>query len=119
VLVEAESGTVVAHDVWKASGFLDRALGLLARPKLRLGDALWLEPCNGVHTFGMRYTIAVITLNARGEVVRLTDRLSPNRILLPARSGAVTIEMLPETLERSGLRLGGRLILASPGDVGL
>ncbi len=41
-------------------------------------EGLWLTPCNGIHTFFMRFDIDVIFLNRQMQVVRLCERLRPN-----------------------------------------
>ncbi|MFM2152962.1 MAG: hypothetical protein RL199_1397, partial [Pseudomonadota bacterium] len=58
-----ESGQVVARHVLRATGFFDRLRGLLGRPSLDPDVGLWIEPCDGVHTFFMRFPIDVAVLD--------------------------------------------------------
>lgn len=80
VLREITTGRIIAGRVYVARGFWDRGLGLLARPVLRPGEALWLDPCGSIHTWGMRYPIDVLFLNEEQRVLRILRNLRPWRL---------------------------------------
>lgn len=63
-----------------AASFGARAGGLLVRPPLGTDEALWLSPCNSVHTAFMGYAIDVIFVGGDGRVMRVADRLAPWRM---------------------------------------
>jgi len=65
----------------EARTLLTRATGLLMRPKLLDDEALWLSPCRSIHTFGMRYSIAVFFLNQSLDVLDMRPCVKPNRIV--------------------------------------
>lgn len=115
-LLNMRSGTTVAASVRVARSPRERLLGLLRSPPLKLSEALWIEPCNGVHTLGMVYAIAVVTLDDARRVVGLRPHVKPYRLMMPVRAGSVTVEMLTETLLMSDVRMGDELLLVS--DVG-
>ncbi len=102
---------MVAQRVRVAAGMMGRLSGLLAAPRLAVGEALWLESCNGIHTFGMRYPIAAIVLDRDGVVIKAIECVPPWRVVWPVRAGYATVEMLPETLSRSPVRPGDRLLM--------
>jgi uncharacterized membrane protein (UPF0127 family) len=52
-------GTVLAQDVERARSFVARFMGLMGRPNLPLGNALWLEG-NGIHMLFMRFPIDAV-----------------------------------------------------------
>ena len=56
-----------------------RAVGLLATPQLDDPSGLWIAPCNSVHTFGMRYPIDVVFVDAEGSVTKTVPNLAPGR----------------------------------------
>jgi uncharacterized protein len=62
-----------------ADSFLARLGGLLARPRLREGQALVLAPCTSVHTCFMRYAIDVAFIDKHGRVMKLVEHLRPWR----------------------------------------
>jgi protein-S-isoprenylcysteine O-methyltransferase Ste14/uncharacterized membrane protein (UPF0127 family) len=63
-----------------AGGALTRLTGLLGTSRPDPGTALYLSPCTGVHTFGMRYPIDVIFLDGGGRVLKILQNMVPNRI---------------------------------------
>ena len=78
-----------ATDEPKCALFLERAdtawerlLGLLGKRTLAPTYALWLRPCSGVHTFGMRFSIGVFFIDKHGVIVKTISQLKPNRIAL-------------------------------------
>ena len=106
-----DSGTVVAHRVTVAKHRVERAVGLLTRDHLDAGDGLLIVPCRGVHTWGMRFTIDIIVLNAVGRVVDAVAGLRPWRFRFP-RKGSFSVLELPEgTLMSSQTQIGHRIVL--------
>jgi uncharacterized membrane protein (UPF0127 family) len=71
---------VLAARLYSPRGFWGRGLGLLARPPLRPGEALWLNPCGSIHTWGMRYAIDVVFVDRDLQVLRVARGLRPWRI---------------------------------------
>ena len=61
------NGRVTDIPLWRARKRRERNTGLLGTD--RLAGALWIERCNWIHTFGMRYDIDVVYVNRRGLVV--------------------------------------------------
>ena len=86
-------GGVLAERAFRAAGFLERGLGLLARPPLRQGEALWLDPCGGVHTCGMRYSIDVVFLDRSLRVTGIARAVRPWRIALAPRGTRSVLEL--------------------------
>ena len=94
--------------VWRAASAWERARGLLGRPRLAADEALLIERCSSVHTFGMRYAIDLAFLDRDGKVLRVVERVRPLRFA--ARFGArTTLEMAPGAAAALGLRPGDRL----------
>jgi uncharacterized membrane protein (UPF0127 family) len=80
--------------IFKAQHWWQRAGGLLIRPKLMVNEVLWLQPCWSVHTFCMRYPIAVFFLDDSHTVIQVQPYLPPNRIAFCLGAQSVC-EMLP------------------------
>jgi uncharacterized membrane protein (UPF0127 family) len=111
IATNLDTGVVVADNVAVASTRATRAVGLLSRTGLEPGEALWIVPSRGVHTWGMRFTIDIVALDERGVVVDRVSRLKPWRIRLPRRGTAGVLELPPGTLDASGTVLGHRIEL--------
>jgi hypothetical protein len=109
-----DTGVVVADNVAVASTHAERAVGLLSRSGLEPGEGLWIVPCRGVHTWGMRFTIDVIALDESGVVVDQVSGLKPWRMRLPRRGTAGVLELPSGALAASGTTLGHRIALETP-----
>ena len=57
-----------------------RLRGLLGRDDLAADQALWIKPCCVVHTFGMRFAVAVHFLDHKGHILRSYAQVRPNEI---------------------------------------
>jgi uncharacterized protein len=75
-----KDGEVLLGDVECAFRMLQRMKGLLGRSSLGPGRALWISPCNAIHTFFMSMTIDVIFLDRSMRVVRIIRGVSPWRM---------------------------------------
>ena len=73
----------------QADTFFARLLGLLGKRTLEPSHALWLKPCSGVHTFGLRFSIGVFFIDQHGVVLKTVAQLKPNRIVLCWRAKSV------------------------------
>jgi uncharacterized protein len=65
-------------DVVVARGALTRLRGLAFRREY--AGALLLPRCRSVHTFGMRFALDLVWLDAAGEVVRIDRGVPPCRV---------------------------------------
>lgn len=92
-----------------ADTFIGRAFGLLFRSRLSPGEALHLNPCNAIHTVGMRYAIDLIFLDRDGAIVRISPNVGLFRFRRCARAKSV-LEMLSGEATRLGLRQGMKLV---------
>jgi hypothetical protein len=48
-----------------------RKTGLLKHQGLERGEGLWIKPCEGVHTIGMKFPIDVLFLDKKHKVVKI------------------------------------------------
>ncbi len=107
-----------ALDVIVADSFLARLGGLLARPRLRNGEALVLAPCSSVHTLFMRYAIDVVFIDKHGRVMKLVEHLQPWRAASCWRAHAA-VELAAGQARTHGLVPGTQLVpdfLSQPTD---
>ena len=88
----------------------ERAVGLLSKSGLEPGEALWIVPSRGVHTWGMRFPIDVLALDESGVVIDRVRSLRPWRIRLPRRGTAGVLELAAGTVDKSGTELGHRIL---------
>ena len=55
-------------------------MGLLGRSELAEGEGLWIQPCNSIHTWFMRFPIDAIFFDKTGKVLRVYEHLKPWRM---------------------------------------
>lgn len=114
VLRNQRTGVVVASTLEPAFERETRNRGLLGRTGLPEGQALVIAPCNGVHTFFMKFTIDVFFVTREGIVRKISRGLRPWRIALSPRSFAV-IEMADGAAARTDLQPGDQLAVVDQG----
>lgn len=105
-----DTGELVAARVAVASTRVARARGLLGHAGLGDGEGLWIVPCRGVHTCGMRFAIDLVALDEDGVVIDRVTALRPWRIRLPRRGVVGVLELAAGALDQSGTRLGHRVV---------
>jgi uncharacterized membrane protein (UPF0127 family) len=100
---------VVVRTPWQ------RLRGLAFRRRPPPGKALIFPGCRSVHTFGMRFPIDVVFLDARGRVIRIAPAVPPGR-LVACRGASAVVEvgagagtMVAAMAERSRNRLAEAL----------
>jgi uncharacterized membrane protein (UPF0127 family) len=82
-------GTTVADRADIADTSAKRRTGLLKHKGLAPGEGLWIVPCEGVHTFGMKFPIDVLFLNKQKRVLKVTPNMDRRRISFSLRAHSV------------------------------
>jgi uncharacterized protein len=114
----ASLNTIIADRVDVAATRAARAVGLLSRAALEPGEALWIVPSRGVHTWGMRFAIDVLALDEEGNVIDCVSNLRPWRVRLPRRGTAGVLELPAGTLAASRTNMGHKIVLELSGQEG-
>jgi uncharacterized membrane protein (UPF0127 family) len=66
-----------------------RLLGLALLPRGRAGSGLLIPRCRSVHTFGMRFRLDLLFLDADGRVIELRRGVPPRRFVRCPGAAAV------------------------------
>jgi uncharacterized membrane protein (UPF0127 family) len=106
----AGSARDVATHVELAASSASRRRGLAGRGDLAPGHALVIAPTQGIHTFGMRFAIDVVSVSRDGTVVGIRRRVPGRRIVLSWRAFAM-VELPAGAAETAGIVLGDRLVV--------
>lgn len=88
-----------------------RVIGLLGRAGLLRGEGLWIKPCSGVHTFGMRFPIDIVGLNQNLHVVKLAENVRPNKIAAVSWIVRSVLELPAGTIAQTHTQLGDVLAI--------
>lgn len=92
-IVNRTRGGAAAARVTKVTSFWGRLTGLAGRQSLQPQTGIWLIPCNGVHTFGMRFSLDIIILDRQMRVLQILRAVPPGRICRGVAGGFSTLEM--------------------------
>jgi uncharacterized membrane protein (UPF0127 family) len=97
--IHRDGASIVPH-TWRADNAWSRLRGLLGRKPLRADaqQALWLVPCGGIHTFGMRYSLDVVFLDRAGRVLACRQNVRPWR-MRACRGAWQTVELAAGGIE--------------------
>jgi uncharacterized membrane protein (UPF0127 family) len=87
-----------------------RRTGLLKHTGLAPGEGLWIVPCEGIHTFAMKFSIDVVFLNRKRKILKIRPNMARRRIALSLRAHSV-LELPAGTLEQTGTLRGDQLEL--------
>ena len=108
-VLQAESGVLIAERARAADSPASRSRGLLGRDRLEPGEALWITPCEAVHTFFMRFAIDCVFLNRRKRIVKIVRNLKPWRIAGAWRAHSV-LELPAGSADRCQLEVADQLV---------
>lgn len=112
--MDTTRGVLVAPRVAKAETFTTRLVGLLGHASLPDDAGLWIEPCDSVHTFFMRFPIDVAFVDRDGVVIRRIDAMKPWRGTRLHTKARACVELAAGVLARTSVVEGSRLALVAP-----
>ncbi|RAP73723.1 DUF192 domain-containing protein [Paenibacillus montanisoli] len=105
-LLIQESGQLVGHRIVEAHTFLRRLRGLMLTDSLAEGNGLHIRPCQGVHSFFMKYPIDVLHLSEDNIVIGLEQELRPGKIGANIRGTHSVVELPAGTIASAGICIG-------------
>ena len=79
---------VIGDSIDLADTSQKRTVGLLKHKELPPGEGLWIVPCEGVHTFFMKFAIDLVYIDKKQVVRKIVPNVGPWRLsmCLPAHS---------------------------------
>lgn len=99
----------LSGNVEVADHFLKRMKGLLGKNELRVGESLWIIPCMSIHTFFMKFSIDVIFLNKKNQVIAAVENLQPNRLTRLYPTAVSVLELPAGTIEKTSTAVGDEI----------
>lgn len=111
-IINQSRGTEMASSVEVADTAPRRSKGLLGRKGLQSGTALWIVPCESVHTFGMQFALDLVYLDKQNRIVKIRRNVPPWRMSLCLRAHSVL--EFPAGALRPGHDLPGDQLFFSP-----
>ncbi len=106
---------VLADRVIVADTFFSRFLGLMGRTSFTNRDALWLIPCNQVHTMFMFFYLDLLFLDKGNRVLRKVENIRPFAFSPRESRARSVVELKGGALSYISVYEGDQLIFVPPG----
>lgn len=105
--------TFLATDMRVANTHWSRLRGLMGIPAsaFGFGHGLWIIPCHGVHTWGMRFPLDLVYLDRNNAVMHLEENVKPWRFAAVRMDTSTLLELPPHTIWNSGTKIGDQIEL--------
>ena len=100
--------TELGHSIAVANTSSARNKGLLKQSGLLDGHGLWLVPCEGIHTFFMKFAIDLVYIDRKKQVRKVVRGVTPWRLSVCISAHSV-IELPAGSAEKSLTQTGDQL----------
>lgn len=104
---------VICENVEVANTFFTRLKGLLGRKSLAANHTLWINPCNSIHTWFMKFSIDVVFVNSDMVVQRVYSNIHPYRLVLPASQFHSVFEFASGAISEEKVQVGDQLYVGT------
>lgn len=108
ILTKTPGGPAIAR-LEPAFSLWARTRGLLGRSGLAPATALWIRPCNSVHTFFMKFALDLVFLDEHFVVRKTYRAVRPGRLVLPVWRARSVLEFQAGFLNDTPLQPGDRV----------
>lgn len=100
---------MIAGEILKADHFFSRFKGLMFKKNMDEQQGLWIEPCNQVHTFNMRFAIDVIFIDKNNKILYIEYSMKPRKVSKVVRHAHSVVELCAGRAEECGIETGDTL----------
>ena len=106
------TNAVIATNVARAKGPLERIIGFMGRGRIAPDDGLWFDRCWAIHTVGVRAPLDVLFLDRGGRVVEIAVGVRPARWAVTCPRAYSVVELGHGAIEAADILLGDQIILS-------
>jgi len=107
-------GTVLGEDIDVADTSAKRRTGLLKHERLEKGTGLWIDPCESVHTFFMKFPIDLVYIDRHAKVRKVRNAVPPWRLSACLTAHSI-LELPAGTAAETGTQVGDELAIDTLG----
>ncbi|MCB9475300.1 MAG: DUF192 domain-containing protein [Deltaproteobacteria bacterium] len=97
-----------------ASTIARRTIGLMFRASMEAGEGLLIPNCRAIHTFGMRFSIDVLFLDASYKIVTIRENVAPGQVVICRQNGVHTLEIPAGSVKAANFSIGEKFLLEDP-----
>lgn len=104
---------LLAEDVKLADNIISRTFGLIPKKNMLQDEGLIIKPCCSIHTFFMRFTIDVLFVDRRNQIVGMYENVKPWRILPIHLNSFYVIELASGSISSKNIQKGDIISLST------
>lgn len=112
-ILHGDKAELLIENLELAESFFARGKGLLGRKSLAVNNALWIKPCNNIHTCFMNFAIDCIFVNKKMEIEKIVSGVKPYKIVGPYWKSASVFETAAGCAQKWNLQVGDQLYVVS------
>lgn len=101
MIVNKNNQKIIAKNVTYAANFWQRLTGLMGRKAIKQDSALFIYPCQQIHTFFMRFSIDCAFIDDNYQVIKLYESLKPWRMSQKVSKAYGVIELPAGTIKNA------------------
>ncbi len=105
----AENATLLSQRLQVAESFFERAKGLLGRKSLEADEALWIKPCNNIHTCFLNFHIDCVFVDRHLVVVKVFSDIKKFRMLGPFWKSTSVFELPAGAAIKFNVQVGDQI----------
>lgn len=106
MLKNKTNNKVIAQSVVEANTFFKRLKGLMFRKEFSPQSALYIHPCNGIHTYFMNFTIDVLYLDINNLILAIDENIKPGRVGKLRKNAVAVVELVGGKVKLTGTKVG-------------
>ena len=106
LLINKDYNTVISQNLIVADTYFKRLKGLMFTKELPTQNALQIIPCSEIHTFFMNYSIDVLYLDARNNIVYMNEKLKPGKVGKYVKGAKSVIELPSGKIKEANIKVG-------------
>lgn len=96
-ILHLPSGKPLANTLHIADHYFSRLRGLIGRPPLNPGEAMWIVPCQQVHTHFMKMPLDIIFLDRTHTILHVERNMQPWKLSPWIRQARSVLELAAGT----------------------
>jgi uncharacterized membrane protein (UPF0127 family) len=108
-----DKAELLIENLETAQSFLSRAKGLLGRKEMSAQQALWIKPCNNIHTFFMSFAIDCVFLDKEMKIRNIVPDVTPYKLIGPFWKSSSVIEFKSGFAAAKNLKVGDQLYVVN------
>lgn len=105
-LINKETNTVISENFQIANTYFKRLKGLMFTKQLPIQNAMQITPCKEIHTFFMNYSIDVLYLDSKNNIISIDENLKPGKIGKLVKNAKSVIELPVGKVKESDIKVG-------------